>query len=404
MVLAPQVTEYSGYGGGAAEVRLHLVEFFRELSPTGDCPGRDRGDVSVQNKSGAALPGFPIARARGSAGGLQSSGGSRSQSRTCRVPDPSPARVLPQVRRAPQSLRPAAARASAQGAFVGPTGTSTLAGRRPRLLSPGVPAPAAQNEWAQAPHLAPPTPPRPRGPAWDARGTGGRPALTFRARSAGFGFSCSSSTTVAAAEPGRVREGPPHFLPAAAARSAPPPPCSAGAGVPSARGGGGKEPGDAGGGLLWGAGTKAGSGGLWGRSWGDRELFAGILKARRSSVEEGMRERGESVGGAGPLSRRGRREGRAEGEGVCGGGREGRLLCCWHLGLQLQPRPRPQWGYCTSPTGPHLAPGRGRGARGVPPAPPPAGGRGRGGLNRPTRAWPTQAWGKASALDDVIGA
>lgn len=93
----------------------------------------------------------------------------------------------------------------------------------------------------------------------------------FRARPARLGSS-SSSTRVAAAEPGSerasVRDGPLHFLPpaaaAAAARSAPPPPrLGWGRGVPSGRGGGvsatgkgqGKEPGDAGKGVLWGAGT-----------------------------------------------------------------------------------------------------------------------------------------------------
>lgn len=163
--------------------------FFKELNPTGDSPGPDRGDFFHAERIRRCFARLPSRGATVSARRPQSSGES--------LPDPdlSGLAALPPPLPSP-SVRPAAARASAQGAFVGPTGTADLAGRRPHPISPGapaLPAPLGRMHAPRPPTLRPqPRPQRPRGPR-------GRPALTFRARSARLGSSYTAGG-------GRARE------------------------------------------------------------------------------------------------------------------------------------------------------------------------------------------------------
>ena len=157
----------------------------------------------------------------------------------------------------------------------------------PRLTwRPRPTGPAAENEWAPAPH---PAPPQPHSQGYRA---GGRlsPSAHVRLDSA----PPPSPARWRRPSPGvsaRVHEGTLHFLPpaatAAAALSAPPHPARAGESLRTGRGwGGGQRPwgesdggrrrelGDSaeGGACSQGRGDVRSSGGLWGRRWGDRVL------------------------------------------------------------------------------------------------------------------------------------
>ena len=203
----------------------------------------------VHTEPVAALLG-PSTQSRVRIRGPQSSGGSRSQSRTCEVSPPLTS---------PGSLGPQASETRGRaGNYTGGLCWSDRNGqplkRRPRLPSPGArirPA-AAGNEWVpEPPPRASPHPgaaaPQPATPGVQ----GGRPALTVRASSARLGSS-SFSTPVSAAEPqserSSVRKGPLHFLPpaaaAAGARPEPPHPLVLGSPLRTGRGrrGGGQRP------------------------------------------------------------------------------------------------------------------------------------------------------------------
>lgn len=205
----------------------------------------------MQNESDAALLGFPVAGSRFAPDGRKVRE-SRSPIRNLSGLA-APPRALPSP-----SVRPAAARASAQGVFVGPTGTADLAGRRPRPIAPGAPTLPARlrrrkKERAQAPRPAPPAPPpatpRPR-----------REARSHLPRSLGSAL----PTPLAAAEPGSerasARPGPPH-APSRRARGASPTPLGSGSGSPGRTGGGGRRRGGGEGGQELGDAGAAGAAG-----------------------------------------------------------------------------------------------------------------------------------------------
>lgn len=136
----------------------------------------------------------------------------------------------------------------------------------------------------------------------------------------------------------------------------------------------------------------------WGRTWdlrgrGREEVgsrgrlgsFGRISRARGSVKRErsvrGKRPRSRMVdpGTQAPGGVKASRE-----AGTCGGNREGRLLCGRHLRFQPQPHYCTQRGWARPPRPPAPAPSRrSRGAGRALSAPPPAGGRGRGALDDP---------------------